>query len=71
MSDESPAWSTPKFLLIALATTFAVMFTLNGLLNEILDLGVPGGAFGAASGFVVAAMLPKWSWFRTRIKRES
>lgn len=69
MADERQYWSTPKFLLITLATAFVVAFVLNGVLNELLDLGVPGGAFGAANGVILALVLvPRWGWFRNRFK---
>jgi hypothetical protein len=69
MPSESPAWSTPKFLLAALVVSFVVMFTLNGLLNEILGLGISTAAFGAANGLLLVILLPRWSVFRRIVAR--
>lgn len=69
MPTESSAWSTPKFLLVALVVSFVVVFTLNGILNEILGLGISSAAFGAANGFLLVILLPRWSVFRRIVAR--
>lgn len=71
MNNSAPLWSTPKFLLIVFVTSFVVVFVLNGVLNEMLSLGVPSGSFGAAIGVVVFVLMQRWSWFRTRIRKDA
>jgi hypothetical protein len=60
-------WSTPKFFAIALVVEFAMMFLLNGLLNEVLHLGVPAGAITVAPTLVLLALLPRWRFYAERI----
>lgn len=70
MSDAKPLWSTPTFLLVALVVEFVTFFALNGVLNEVLHLGVPSYAIGVAPTLVLIALLPRWSYFaRLRTKQ--
>lgn len=71
MPPDSPAWSTPKFLLIAFVVSFVLIFALNGILNELLELGIPSGAFGAAVGVATAALLPRWKVARAFLQRRA
>jgi len=68
--DSKPLWSTPRFLLVALVVEFVTFFVLNGVLNEVLHLGVPPGAIGIAPTLVLLALLPRWSVYaRMRAKQ--
>ena len=68
MSDaRREGWSTPKFFLIALVVSFVVTLTLNGVLNELLGLGLPSAAFAAADGIIlVLVLMPRWWWWKQR-----
>jgi hypothetical protein len=66
---ENGGWSTPKFLGIVLAVAFALFFVLNGVLNEVLGLGVPSGAIGVAPAMALVFLLPRWRWFRERTRK--
>ena len=68
MSDKKPHWSTGKFLLIALFANFLYMFTMNGVLNVWLDLGVTGPAMGAGSGVLMVFLLFRWNRMREDVK---
>lgn len=68
--DAKPLWSTPKFLLVAVLVEFVTYFVLNGVLNEVLHLGVPPAAIGVAPTLLLIALLPRWSYFaRLRAKQ--
>ncbi len=70
MSDAKPLWSTPKFLLVALLVELVTFFVLNGVLNEVLHLGVPSAAIGVAPSLLLVFLLPRWSYFaRLRTKQ--
>ena len=70
MPDPKPLWSTPKFLVIALLVELVTFFVLNGVLNEVLHLGVPSGALGVAPALLLVALLPRWSVYaRMRAKQ--
>jgi hypothetical protein len=60
-------WSTPKFFAIALVLDFAIMFVLNGILNEVLHLGVSAGAIGVAPAFATVLLLPRWRVYAERV----
>ena len=64
-------WSTPKFFAIILLVDAALFFLLNGVLNEVLHLGVPSGAIGIAPALVLVALLPRWRVFANRKTRKS
>ncbi|HWB80921.1 MAG TPA: hypothetical protein VG755_38425 [Nannocystaceae bacterium] len=68
--DASEGWSTGKFLLIVLVVDFVLMFTLNGVLNEVLHLGVPSSAIGVAPSFVTVLLMTRWRWFRQRMAKK-
>jgi hypothetical protein len=63
-------WSTPKFFLIVLLVDAALMFTLNGVLNEVLHLGVSPSAIAIAPAIVLVALLPRWRVFANRVARK-
>lgn len=69
--DASEGWSTGKFLLIVTLVNFVLLFTLNGVLNEVLHLGVPSYALGVAPSFVTVLLLTRWRWFRQRYMKKS
>jgi chromate transport protein ChrA len=60
--------STPRFLLTTLVIDFVLMFLLNGLLNEVLELGVPSWLIGVPPTVVLLVLLPRWEWFRQRMQ---
>ncbi|MBC8066871.1 MAG: hypothetical protein IAG13_00940 [Deltaproteobacteria bacterium] len=66
---DTAGWSTWKFLGIVLAIDLVLFFVLNGVLNEVLGLGVPSAAIGAAPAMVVVLLLPRWRWFRARMAK--
>ncbi len=68
--DGNEGWSTWKFLGIALAVEFVTFFVLNGVLNEVLHLGVSSGAIGVAPSLILVALLPRWRWFRQRMPQK-
>lgn len=65
--NANEGWSTPKFFLILLVIDFVLTFTLNGVLNEVMHLGVSTAALGVAPSIVLIVLLPRWRWFRQRI----
>jgi Cu/Ag efflux pump CusA len=68
MPESSPeGWSSPKFFAIALVVTFVVMFTLNGVFNELLGWGVSTTYFSIASSLIlVLFLLPRWHYWKKR-----
>ncbi len=69
MSNDAPAWSTPKFLVIALVTAFVVAFTVNLIFNELLHLGLGTASIGAAIGVATALVATRWSVLQDRLAR--
>jgi hypothetical protein len=62
-APDNPRWSTPKFFAVALGVTFAMILALNGVLNEMLHLGVPAAAIACAPTMVLILLLPRWRVF--------
>lgn len=72
MTDATnKGWSTPRFLLTALVIDFVLMFLLNGVLNEALELGIPGWLLGVPPTLVTLVLLPRWAWFRRMMQRRA
>jgi hypothetical protein len=72
MSDTTnKGWSTPRFLLTTFVIDLVLMFLLNGVLNEVLDLGVPSWLIGVPPTVVVVVLLPRWRWFRQLMQRRA
>jgi hypothetical protein len=66
---DTGGWSTWTFLGIALAVEFVLYFVLNGVLNVVLELGVPSAAIGAGPTMAVILLLPRWRGYRGRMRK--
>ncbi|MCH9684876.1 MAG: hypothetical protein K0V04_25800 [Deltaproteobacteria bacterium] len=60
MEPRNEPWSTPKLVAVAGLVTFSVMLLGNGILNEVLHLGVPNAALAAGSGAMMAPFVMRW-----------
>jgi uncharacterized membrane protein len=70
VSKTPEGWSTPRFFLVVLLVTFAVLFFGNGICNEILELGVPMWVFSGTSGALLALVfLPRWRVMREMARK--
>ena len=67
MADSPKPWSTPKFVLLALLTTFGIYFIGNGVCNELLELGVPSWVFSVLANLALFALILRWRVFRRAI----
>lgn len=68
MPETPEGWSTPKFLLVSLLITFAVMFFGNAICNEVLELRVRSGVFAGIAGALVGLCTLRWRVLRGILK---
>lgn len=70
-AETNKGWSTPRFFLTILVIDFVLMFLLNGVLNEVLELGIPGWLLTVPGSLVLVVLLPRWAWFRRFMERRA